>query len=107
MPCFMNSGLDITTSGEKKYHPTNTGPNVRAWSSSISHKSRPLLSVSSVALPWKKLVRLGPGIRACGADFQVGGCLVPRRLSENVRAKEGRSCFQDGGKSNGGPICNF
>ena len=46
-------------------------------------------------------------------------CLVPRRLSfdENVRAKEGgkettgetsgRSCFQDGGKSNGGPICNF
>ena len=46
-------------------------------------------------------------------------CLVPRRLSfdENVRAKEGgkettgetagRSCFQDGGESNGGPICNF
>ena len=46
-------------------------------------------------------------------------CLVPRRLSfdENVRAKEGgkettgetsgRSCFQDGGKSNGGPIYNF
>ena len=42
-----------------------------------------------------------------------------RRLSfdENVRAKEGgkettgetsgRSCFQDGGKSNGGPIYNF
>ena len=47
------------------------------------------------------------------------GCFVPKRLSfdENVRAKEGakettgetsgRSCFQDGGKSNGGPICNF
>ena len=46
-------------------------------------------------------------------------CLVPRRLSfdENVRAKEGgkettgetsgRSCFQDGGKSNGGRIWNF
>ena len=46
-------------------------------------------------------------------------CLVPRRLSfdENVRAKEGgkettgetsgRSCFQDGGKSNDGPIYNF
>ena len=46
-------------------------------------------------------------------------CLVPRRLSfdENVRAKEGgkettgetsgRSCFQHGGKSNGGRICNF
>ena len=46
-------------------------------------------------------------------------CLVPRRLSfdENVRAKEGgkettgetsgRSCFQDGGKFNGGRICNF
>ena len=30
MPCFMNSGLDITTSGEKKYHQTNTGPYVRA-----------------------------------------------------------------------------
>ena len=46
-------------------------------------------------------------------------CLVPRRFSfdENVRAKEGgkettgetsgRSCFQDGGKSNGGRICSF
>ena len=49
----------------------------------------------------------------------LGTCLVPRRLSfdENVRAKEGgkettgetsgRSCFQDGGKSNSGRICNF
>ena len=44
-------------------------------------------------------------------------CLVPRTFDENVRAKEGgkettgktsgRSCFQDDGKSNGGPICNF
>ena len=55
-------------------------------------------------------------------EFPVPGdchCLVPRRLSfdENVRAKEGgkettgetsgRSCFQDGGKSNGGRICSF
>ena len=51
--------------------------------------------------------------------FVFWSCLVPRRLSfdENVRAKEGgnettgetsgRSCFQDGGKSNGGPIYNF
>ena len=62
MPCFMNSGLDITTSGEKKYHQTNTGPYVRAWSSSISHNIRPLLSLSSEALPWKKLVRLDPGM---------------------------------------------
>ena len=46
-------------------------------------------------------------------------CLVPRRLSfdENVRAKEGgkettgetfgRSCFQDGGKFNGGRVRNL
>ena len=58
---------------------------------------------------------LPPGIHP---SWEVS-CLVPRRLSfdENVRAKEGgkettgetpgRSCFQDGGKSNGGPICNF
>ena len=54
-----------------------------------------------------------------GKRLECQYCLVPRRLSfdENVRAKEGgkettgetsgRSCFQDGGKSNGGRICSF
>ena len=58
-------------------------------------------------------------VRAYGIYARVVDCLVPRRLSfdENVRAKEGgkettgetsgRSCFQDGGKSNGGRICSF
>ena len=54
-----------------------------------------------------------------GRSTSAGHCLVPRLLSfdENLRAKEGgkettgetsgRSCFQDGGKSNGGRICSF
>ena len=58
------------------------------------------------------------GVSAIKKLYEEVG-LVPTRLSfdENVCAKEGgkettgetsgRSCFQDGGKSNGGPICNF
>ena len=87
MPCFMNSaGLDITTSGEKKYHQTNTGPNVRAWSSSISHNSRPLLSVSSVALPWKKLVLLGPGMWLyCWCRFHRRGTQIKKATSNTTK----------------------
>ena len=66
--------------------------------------------------PGNKVVSL---LSRASAKMPLHLCLVPRRLSfdENVRAKEGgkettgetssRSCFQDGGKSNGGRICSF
>ena len=78
-----------------------------------------LLTLTTIAFDRLLAVSLHLRYQELVTSKRVTICLVPRRLSidENERAKEGgkettgetsgRSCFQDGGKSNGGRICNF